>query len=103
MEIPHPTPFDVYIGTLVINKILGEPIVLVCPFVVVMLHPSSREPMCFMSNSDSFENAAIDMDDIQYEGMRNYSNNPTEYTVLEIGYKGDTVVWDDRIPMVPVG
>jgi hypothetical protein len=70
MEIPKPVPFDVYVGTLVINRIMGEPKALTCPFTVVMLDPSSRKPLCFVTNADTFESAAIEMDDIQYEGMR---------------------------------
>jgi len=102
MEIPKPVPFDIYVGTLVLNRIMGEPKVLLCPFTVVMLHPSSREPLCFVTNADTFEDAAIEMDDIQYEGMM-HSPNSTEYTVLEMRYEGDVLVWDDKLPLVPVG
>ena len=101
MEIPKPVLFDVYVGTLVLNAVLDFPKTLSCPFVVVVLCPISRSPLWFMSNADTFENAAIDMDDIQYEGMKHSQSN-IEYTVLEMRYKGDTVVWTDRMPFLPV-
>ena len=102
MEIPKPTSFRVYVGTLVTNRIMGEPKPFICRFAVVMLHPLTREPCALMCNAETFENAAIEMDDIQYEGMT-HGQNDTEYTVLEMGYKGETVVWDDKLPIVPVG
>ena len=106
LNIPDPIPLDIFIGTLVINKVMGNLKVLRCPFVVVaFFQDASQENIkkypVFLSNAESLSEACQNMDYHQ-EDWVGLNGMPPPMTVYKFYYKGDTVVHADFLPDVPI-
>jgi hypothetical protein len=107
MNVPQRVPFEVYIGTVVCNLIAGKPKVLM-PYVIVTINPHSHEPDEFVTSVDGFENAVIEMEDIQNEEIRHNANcywpetPPSIYSVLRITDETGIVTWKDCLPPTKV-
>ena len=103
MDIQKSVPFYTIIGELAFHLSKGNPKLLDFPYQILIVQRDINPLSSVLASCCEFEDAVEEADKLDAD-MRVEAHDPTaRITVVKLSYSGGLVVWDDLLPLVPVG
>tara|TARA_R100001082_G_C4223800_1_gene100329 strand:+ start:133 stop:450 length:318 start_codon:yes stop_codon:yes gene_type:complete len=104
MDIPKVTLFYSVIGELAFHLCKGSPKILEFPYQILLVsHSAVDHSSVVLASCCEFEDAVEEADELDRNYSLDHLSTNARITVVKVFYSNGLVVWDDLMPLVPVG